>query len=185
MYGLVNRAIEDLVRSRFGDEAWGAICRRAGIERPSFVGMQPYDDAITYGLVGAAAAELQIDAAAVLETFGEHWMTYTVEEGYGDLLSMMGSTFEQFLDNLDAMHGRIQAQMPALRPPHLRREAQPDGSCILHYRSERPGLAAMVVGLLRGLAKRYGIELDVERLPDEPPPADAGLARFSIRRRQP
>ena len=89
MYGLVNRAIEDLVRSRFGDEAWGAICRRAGIERPSFVGMQPYDDAITYGLVGAAAAELQIDAAAVLETFGEHWMTYTVEEGYGETLDAL------------------------------------------------------------------------------------------------
>lgn len=178
MYGLVNRAIEDLVRSRFGDDAWRAVCRRAGIEQPNFVGMQPYDDAITYGLVAAAAAELQVEATAVLETFGDHWMTYTVEEGYGDLLTMMGDTPEQFLDNLDTMHGRIQAQMPALRPPHLRREALPDGSSILHYHSDRPGLAPMVVGLLQGLAKRYQVHLDVEQLADLD-----HHQRFAIRRR--
>ncbi|MCB9878129.1 MAG: heme NO-binding domain-containing protein [Planctomycetes bacterium] len=180
MYGLVNRAIEDLVCSRFGADAWQAICRRAGIERPSFVGMQPYDDAITYSLVAAAAAELQTEDAAVLETFGEHWMTYTVEEGYGDLLSMMGETLEQFLDNLDAMHGRIQAQMPALRPPHLRREPLPDGDSILHYHSDRPGLAPMVVGLLRGLARRFDVEVETSRLP----PVGTGHERFLLRVRR-
>lgn len=179
MYGLVNRAIEELVRSRFGDDAWHAVCRRASIDPPNFVGMQPHDDAITYGLIGATAAELQVDVAAVLETFGEHWMTYTVEQGCGHLLSMMGSPVEQFLDNLDAMHGRIQAQTPGLRPPHRRREPLPDGSSILHYCSERPGLAPMVVGLLRGLAQRFAVRTDIEQLA----PLDGQQARFLIRRR--
>ncbi|MEM6672319.1 MAG: heme NO-binding domain-containing protein [Planctomycetota bacterium] len=173
----MNRAIEGLVRERFGDDAWNNICSRAGLERPTFVAMETYDDAITYGLVGAASAELGLDPAAVLEAFGEYWTSYTIEEGYSDLLGMMGSTLDEFLDNLDTMHARIGGTMPKLVPPSFDREPQPDGSSILHYRSTRDGLAPMVVGLVKGLAKRYGIEVDIEHLEGEEP----GHQRFHIR----
>lgn len=177
MYGLVNRAIEGLVRQQFGDDAWAKICVRAEIERPSFVAMETYDDAITYGLVAAASEELGLEPSEVLEAFGEFWTSYTIEEGYGDLLSMMGNTLDEFLDNLDTMHARIGGTMPELVPPSFEREPQEDGSSILHYRSPREGLAPMVIGLVKGLAKRYGVKIDVQHLGE----VKTGHHRFSIR----
>lgn len=178
MYGLVNRAIQGLVEDQFGADAWKRICTRAEIDGGSgFVAMEAYDDALTYALVGAASEELGLDAATVLKSFGEYWTLYTIEEGYGDMLTMMGSTLEEFLDNLDSMHERIQATMPELVPPSFEREEQPDGSSILHYRSKRPGLAPMVQGLLQGLARRFDTELEVEHI-DSPEP---GHDRFRVR----
>lgn len=177
MYGLVNRAIEGLVRAEFGDDAWERIRSRAGVTETSFVAMSPYDDSVTYSLVGAASEELGVDAAAILTSFGEYWTTYTIEEGYGDLLAMMGSTLEEFLDNLDSMHARIGGQMPELLPPSFEREALDDGSSILHYRSEREGLAPMVIGLLEGMAKRFEVKLEIEQIDD----AADGHARFLLR----
>lgn len=177
MYGLVNRAVEGLVRKQFGGDAWQKICERADLDNPSFVAMEAYDDAITYALVGAASEELGLAPEQVLEAFGEFWTAYTIEEGYGDLLTMMGVSLDEFLDNLDSMHARIGSTMPKLQPPSFEREPQPDGSCILHYRSEREGLAPMVRGLIRGLAGRFGISIEVEQLPA----TQAGHERFHIR----
>ncbi len=164
MYGLVNRAVAGLMTDRFGEAAWQRICERAGLLDRPFVAMESYDDAITYALVGAASRELGLEPAAILEAFGEYWTVYTIEEGYGDLLAMMGGTLDEFLDNLDSMHARIGAAMPKLLPPSFSREAQADGSSILHYRSEREGLAPMVRGLLKGLAVRLGTAIEVEQL---------------------
>lgn len=169
MYGLVNRAVEGLVKEKFGDDAWQRVCDRAELENPQFVAMEAYDDAVTYGLVGAASAELGLEPAAVLEAFGVYWTTYTIEEGYGDLLTMMGSTLDEFLDNLDSMHARIAGTMPKLMPPSFEREENEDGSSTLHYRSEREGLAPMVLGLLKGLATRFSVEIHIEQLEGDDP----------------
>ncbi len=164
MYGLVNRAVEGLVRSQFGDATWTAICEKAEVDPGGFVAMDVYDDAITYKLVAAAAETLEIPAEAVLEAFGEYWTVYTIEEGYGDLVAMMGDTLNEFLDNLDAMHERIGDAMPGLVPPSFKREPNDDGSSILHYSSDREGLAPMVVGLVKGLAKRFNTTVEIKLL---------------------
>ena len=177
MYGLVNRAIEGLVKEKFGHDAWRRTCARAEIDDTKFVAMEAYDDAITFNLVRAASAELGLDQKEILEAFGEYWTSYTIEEGYGDLLTMMGNSLYEFLDNLDSMHARIGGTMPKLLPPSFEREPLPDGSSILHYRSVREGLAPMIIGLLRGLSSRFGIKLEVEHLGTESP----GHERFLIR----
>ncbi len=178
MYGLVNRAIKGLVEDKFGEDAWNRICQRAEVgDGAGFVAMEAYDDAITYALVGAASEELELDASVILEAFGEYWTLYTIEEGYGDMLTMMGSTLAEFLDNLDSMHERIRATMPDLVPPSFERCEEEDGSTTLHYRSERPGLAPMVAGLLKGLACRFETTLEVEHLESSVP----GHDQFRIR----
>ncbi len=177
MYGLVNRAVEGLVRSRFGDAAWSTICERAGIGPGGVVAMDVYDDAVTYGLVNAASETLGLPPAAVLEAFGEYWTVYTIEEGYGDLVSMMGSTLNDFLDNLDTMHDRIGNAMPEMVPPSFKREALEDGTSILHYYSEREGLAPMVIGLIKGLATRFNESVEIEHLEG----SAAGHQQFRLR----
>lgn len=177
MYGLVNRAVEGLVRTRFGEATWIRICEKAGVDPGGFVAMDTYDDAVTYKLVGAASETLELSPEAVLEAFGEYWTVYTIEEGYGDLVAMMGNSLNEFLDNLDAMHERIGDAMPDLVPPSFRREPLEDGASILHYFSEREGLSPMVVGLIRGLAKRFDTSVEIKRME----PGETGQQRFYIR----
>lgn len=177
MYGLVNRAIEQLVVSTGGEAAWQRVCRRAGVAAEGFVAMCPYDDGITYRLVGAVSEELGLAPEQVLEAFGNYWVLYTAEEGYGELMHACGEDLRQFLDNLNELHGRIETIFPGLRPPHFEVQDVAPGEYWLHYGSEREGLAPMVVGLLKGLAKRFGQAVEIEPLTA----GDGQAGRFRIR----
>ena len=161
MYGLVNRAIEDLVVTQFGQDKWDKIKRRAEVNVEAFVGMNPYPDEVTYKLVGATSEVLGIPPDQVLESFGEYWILYTAEEGYGELLDMCGDSFVEFLQNMDSLHGRIQLTLPELKPPILKCTDVGEKSMRLHYHSGREGLAPMVVGLLKGLGKRFATLIEV------------------------
>jgi len=161
MYGLVNKALQRLVQTEHGHGAWLCIVERAGLEEPSFVGLEAYDDAITYDLVRAASEELEIEPAALLEAFGEHWMRYLATEGYGPLIDLTADSFEGFLTNLDDLHARIALVYHELAPPSFSLVDSRPGAWTLRYESDRSGLAPMVVGLLRVLAERFGREVDI------------------------
>ncbi len=164
MYGLVNKALQDFVCRHHGEETWTRIRQRAGIKTPTFIGMQSYPDEVTYALVGAASAELSQPAGDLLERFGEHWMVFTAVEGYGDLLRCAGTNYIGFLSTLNAMHARLRTVFPALKPPEITVSDATATTCRLQYRSERPGLARFVVGLLKGLGRLYQVDVDVAQV---------------------
>lgn len=161
MYGLVNKAVVDLVTTKFGAEAWTQIKQKADVDIDVFVSMDAYDDAITYRLVRAASEVLGLPPEHVLEAFGEWWVLYTAAEGYGSLLAAAGSTLREFVANLDALHARVALTMPALRPPRFRLARATDDAMLLEYYSTREGLAPMVTGLLRGLAIRFDTPVEI------------------------
>lgn len=104
MYGLVNRAVRDLVILKSNLETWNEICEEAGISVTDFTAMDTYPDAVTYDLVRVISSKLNIGAADVLRAFGRHWILYTAKGGYSDILSMFGQDFETCLRNLNNMH---------------------------------------------------------------------------------
>jgi hypothetical protein len=161
MYGLVNKAVVDLVCSKFGVETWNKIKQKAEVDIDVFVSMDGYPDEITYRLVGAASEVLQITPEQVLEAFGEYWVLYTAAEGYGSLLNASGTNLREFLMNLDALHARVALTMPALKPPRFRLIDVDANTMRLEYHSTRQGLAPMVVGLLRGLGIRFKTEMNI------------------------
>ncbi len=162
MYGLVNRAIEQLVTTTKDHDAWQRICDRAMVENNGFVSMRPYHDDMTYRLVSAASEELGLSPAQVLEAFGEYWILYTAEEGYGEVLRSAGDHLRGFLNNLNDMHGRVESVFPHMRLPQFRVEDIAPGEYRVYYASERHGLAPMVRGLITGLAKRFGQQVEVQ-----------------------
>ena len=84
--------------------------------------------------------------------------------GYGEILRASGRSLEEMLANLDQLHTRVRLGMPHLKPPSFRLVRNADGSLTLHYSSERRGLAPCVVGLVKGLAKRFGETVTVEHV---------------------
>ncbi len=158
MYGLVNKAIQDLVCEKFGEDKWQEIKKLSGFEDDFFIGLQSYPDALTYTLVKNASRILGADASIVMETFGEYWILYTVNEGYGDMMELAGDNLPDFLNNLDMLHNRLNNIMPHLVAPQFSTRNETSNSIELEYRSHREGMAPMVVGLLRGLGKRFELE---------------------------
>ena len=161
MYGLVNQAIEDLAVQLAGEAGWRRIKAEDGVDVEVFVGMEPYDDDITYRFVTAASDVLGLPTEVVLEAFGKHWIRYTGRQGYGTIFTMMGSTLPVFLHNLDAMHARISLSMLRLRPPSFACEELDDTRLVVRYWSKRNGLAPMVKGLLSGLGEYFGLDVTV------------------------
>lgn len=172
MYGLVNKAIEDLVLTKFGDTAWQEIKDKAKVDEDLFISNSAYPDTITYDLVKSSSEVLGLPADAILEAFGEYWVLYTAQQGYGSLFKAGGKSFQEFLINLPNFHSRVMLMFPELIPPAFECSEIDPNTLRLHYRTERPGLAPMVIGLLRGLGEMYDTEIDIEQVEDKSQGAD-------------
>lgn len=158
MYGLVNKAIQDLVCTKFGEDKWLEIKKLSNFEDDFFIGLQTYPDELTYSMVKNASKVLGADASIIMEAFGEYWILYTANEGYGDMLSLSGDTMTEFLNNLDMLHQRVNNIMPDLVAPQFSTRNETATSIELEYRSKRAGLCPMVTGLLKGLCQRFNLQ---------------------------
>jgi Haem-NO-binding len=175
---LINKAIQELLTARLGEAGWRAICLKTDTD-PVFVSMAKYPDEVTYKLVAAASEALDISEETILEQFGEYWTVYTAEAGYGPLLQFAGSNLFDFLQNLDNMHTRVALTFPELEPPSFWCSKIEPRSLRLHYRSTRPGLAPLVLGLIKGLGKRFGTPVTVTL--DRPRSAGQDHDQFIVR----
>lgn len=162
MYGIVNKAIEDLVISNFGKEKWQSVKERSGVDIDFFISNEPYDDDITYKLAGGVSEEMNIPISEVLQIFGEWWVLKTGKEKYGGLMEAGGNTLREFLINLPILHNRIMLIYPKLTPPEFKTSDIEAQSIHIHYFSKRKGLQDFVRGLLNGLGKMYNTPVTIE-----------------------
>lgn len=172
MYGLVNRAIEQMISEAHGEARWEEVKEAAQVDTEVFIANDGYDDAMTYRLVGAASAVLALPAVQVLEAFGRYWVVHTAKEGYGAMLSSIGKDVGEFLENLPGLHARLSLIYPHLQPPHFTCERTSPLSLVLHYRSSRPGLAPFVRGILLGIGEMFKTPVDVSQLESKEAGAD-------------
>ena len=164
MYGIVNKAIEELVTENFGAEKWALIKKRSGVDIDFFLSNEPYDDAITFQLAIAVSEEMNMPLSSVLEAFGEWWVLRTGKEKYGALMEAGGNGLKEFLLNLPVFHNRVLLIYPKLTPPEFKITDVEDNSLCLHYFSKREGLQDFVRGLLIGLGKMYHTPTTIELL---------------------
>lgn len=175
VYGIVNKAIEELVLSLSGPEGWNKVCALAEIDPFTFVTLERYDDTLTFKLVGACAEVLGISADEVLVSFGRYWSRYTGRQGYAHMFSMLGNDLFSFLQNLPSLHDHLTLVFPDMVMPRFETVALDERRLHVAYRSERSGLAAMVHGLLEGMAEVYGQPVTVTRLQRKDEGADHDL----------
>ena len=119
MYGLVNKALKDMIRDRFGEEQWQAVLSASGAQEDSFLAMRSYDDSITYSLAQAASEVLDAPLDTCLEMFGEYWVLETATKSYEILLNAAGQDIVEFLTNLNALHDRITSTFLNYSPPEF------------------------------------------------------------------
>jgi len=162
MDGLVTKALAHVIRSRLDDAAYADVLREAGVEEQTFVAGETYPDEVTFALVGAAARALATSSAAILEMLGEHWVEFAIREGYGRFLTTAGRNLRDVLLNLDRMHEKIALNYPHLHQPTFWCTDVTDDRLVLHYMSARSGLAPLVIGIVRGLARMHHTRVGIE-----------------------
>lgn len=164
MYGIVNKAIQDLVIANFGLEKWELILETSGIEEDFFISSEAYDDDITFKLANAVSQEMNMTLSDVLIAFGEWWVIKTTKEKYGGLMESGGSSLKEFLQNLPLFHNRVMLIYPKLTPPEFKVSDISENSLNLHYFSKREGLQEFVRGLIQGLGKMFSTPTTIELL---------------------
>lgn len=162
MYGIVNKAVEELIKDQFGPEKWEAVRSLSGIDVDFFISTEPYDDDITYKLALAASEVLKMDVGTIMVALGEYWILKVGKEKYGGLMEAGGSNLKEFLKNLPQFHSRIMLLYPKLTPPEFRISDEQVNSLHVHYHSHRQGLQEFVRGLIQGLGKLYSTAIVVE-----------------------
>ncbi|NHN37217.1 guanylyl cyclase [Pseudomaricurvus alcaniphilus] len=161
MYGLINKSLKSMVIDHHGQELWQQILSTSGVDLDSFVSMQRYDDQVTYALVGATSEVLKTPAEDCLEAFGVYWSTVVAPNAYGVLLDSTGTNLLEFLQHTNDLHDRITSTFIGYTPPHFE-VSHEDNRVALHYESKRQGLTPFVIGVVKGLAQRFGSTIDIE-----------------------
>ena len=179
MYGIVNKAIEDLVVNKFGENVWESVKERSGVEVDYFISNEPYNDDITYKLAGACSEEMEIPVNDVLFAFGEWWILKTGKEKYGGLMEAGGHNLREFLVNLPIFHNRIMLIYPKLTPPEFKISHVEENSIHVHYFSKREGLQDFVKGLLSGLGKMYQTPTEIELIQSRDEGSDHEIFKVS------
>ncbi|MEM8499765.1 MAG: heme NO-binding domain-containing protein [Pseudomonadota bacterium] len=172
MYGMINKAVKDMVLKDFGASKWSEIMQISQVSEDSFLTLRIYDDDVTYSLVGAAADVLELPVDQVLDAFGVHWVMHAAPEHYDQILIATGNELIEFLKNVNGLHDRITTTFVDYRPPWFELEHISEKEFKLHYHSGRSGLSSFVRGLIRGLGQRF--ETSVEFVDVQPQEVASG-----------
>jgi hypothetical protein len=161
MYGLINKALKAMVTDGYGQEVWGSILTKSAVPVDSFTTMEQYDDDTTYALVGATSEILEMPVAACLELFGHYWATVTAPNAYEMLFQSTGDNLFEFLDNVNSLHDRITSTFIDYVPPYFLTTTD-NNKMELIYESQREGLTPFLIGIIKGLADRFEVQVEFE-----------------------
>ncbi|MCZ8171612.1 MAG: heme NO-binding domain-containing protein [Novosphingobium sp.] len=179
MYGMIHRALRQMVLDTEGSHTWQVIEQRAAIGPAHLISSAVYDDDTTLRVLSATSETLNEALDRLLYRFGIYWIEYAEKSSFAPILNFTGADLESFIRNLDTMHRTITDVLPGSQMPSFQVQDQQPGRMIVQYRSHRTGLEPFVEGLLVGLIERFGLEGSVNRLSA----GDAGVI-FSLEYRQ-
>lgn len=151
MNRLANRAIEEFLRSTYGEELVQALADELAALAEEEVAE---DGKLNASTLSRAAYRLSKPDSEMLEDMGA-WMTRI--EPIRRLLRFSGRDFKDFLLRLDELPGRAHLVLPMLPVPRLQVETSERGVRVMILDPD-PNLVwqFLFVGLIRGMADDYG-----------------------------
>jgi hypothetical protein len=154
---MVHNGIRAMVVERLGEKDWLRIERLGGFSPSEFIGLNVYNDTITFRIVEIAADALGLPLSSCLREFGRYWIIFAQRGAFGAIMDFTGNDLISFISNLDRMHRAVAATMPRGSMPSFILNEQSTTSLSILYRSERVGLEQFVMGLLEGLLDRFEV----------------------------
>ena len=179
MYGIINKAVQDLVVHKFGEDMWSNVLEDSGLDIEYFISNETYDDSVTYRLMEVIVEKTEIPLPDLLKTLGEWWVIKVSKEKYGSLMESGGATLSEFLTHLPLFHNRVMLIYPKINAPEFRVSDVSENGLNVHYYSNRAGLKDFVVGIFEGLGKMYETPIDIEILSSRDEGSDHEVFKLS------
>ncbi|MFZ5724299.1 MAG: heme NO-binding domain-containing protein [Pseudomonadota bacterium] len=160
MHGVVFSLLKSYVTEKHNAETWRTLLREAGREDTIYVPTRMYPDEEIVALVGTACRMTSATPEAVLEDFGI-FIAPHLKGMYASLVDPQWHTMELLLNVEDTIHRVVRLKNPDARPPQLRFTRLDDSTLRFEYNSQRR-MAALAVGIMKGIAKGYGEVADIQ-----------------------
>lgn len=163
MKGVIMNCMAEMIKQNFSEEKWQTILQAAGLPRETiFFAPQDVEDAVAMGVLECACSTLDMSLAQAADAFGDYWMNVFAPRIYGAYFLGVDSARE-FLLKMDRVHEATTRGLPGARPPRFEYEWRDDRTLIIKYHSQR-GLIDLMIGLIKGVGKHYGEDLQVKKL---------------------
>jgi hypothetical protein len=160
MYGVIFDFLRSYVIERHGGrDTWDALLKEAGIGYKVYFPVAQYPDEEIVNLASTAARMLRVPLPAVLEDFGD-FVGPSLVTYYDMFVRPEWKTFDVLENASHKIHDAIHRHNARRNPPELRATRQGDDRMLLTYHSERR-LCFVAKGIVRGLSKKYGEDIEV------------------------
>lgn len=157
MYGMIHRALRQMVNEQLGEEAWKALEKKLNIGPTELLTAMAYDDALTFAILAEAADRLNLTTDACLFAFGSYWIRYADQGSLASIMNFTGATLPSFIANLGRLHLAVGAAMPGTKLPTFSVLESGEQHMLVEYRSERTGMSEFVRGLFYGLMEKFHV----------------------------
>lgn len=177
MHGIVHRSLKRYVIERSDEEGWDIVTDVAGVEDDMYLPIAEYPDREVVAVLEAVAELTDHPKSAVGIDFGRYFAPSMLDTF--EPLVDPGWDVLDVVENLDALYGRAVSKEGDLGSVTVvTRRPDPD-TVVVEYTADRD-LSAMLEGIVRGVAKAYEADLDVER--DRPGDPEAPDYVLTVRR---
>jgi hypothetical protein len=167
MYGWMIGSIESYILKVHGVETWEKILKvsKCGIGMGEFHTDLHYSDNVAMDILNAAATQLKMELEELILSLGMNFVHYLDENGFYSTIRYQGSTFAEWIDNINEPHRLLRGKFPKGSLPEF--WTQPDDtdptgkSILVHFYSKRGKLfAPYTKGIIIEAARVY-FSLDV------------------------
>lgn len=158
MYGMIHRAIREMVIDLKGRDAWSEVERCANCGPAELISSEVYSDQITLDILSKSADILEIDYDEMMQKFGYFWIDFSNSGPFRGIMNFSGRSLEVFINNLNKLHNGVQTVLVQSSMPSFDILAVRDGFIAVRYRSKRSGLDSFVIGLFEGLLRHFSLK---------------------------
>jgi hypothetical protein len=165
MKGTIHYALEEMIKSKYSEEAWQKCALAMGYEDDFSFALQiqaDIDEAESLQLFVKSAETLSVPLSEVFDNFGEYWCCEYAPQLYKVFYIGLEST-KQALTKLDWIHEAVTKRIENSRPPRFKYSWINEEELILNYQSSRP-LIDLLISLIKGLDKYFGNQTNIEKL---------------------
>jgi len=154
--------LKEMVVVKFGANKWEECVRTMGeLQHGYFLATSDVPDAQVMKLIVACCKTLDISIEQAADAFGEYWACAFALRIYPMYFNRC-RTAREFLLAMDKVHVDTTSGMDNARPPRFEYEWKNDTTLIMIYKSSR-NLLDILVGLVKGVGKHYGENLEVSK----------------------
>lgn len=160
MKGIIFNLVEEVVRSRYGEDTWDDLLDAAGLDG-AYTSLGSYDDEELTRLVAAASKALGVPPDDVVRTLGEAAIPLLAVR-YPSFFEQHTSTKSFLLTLNHIIHPEVRKLYPGADVPTFGFEDETERGLTLRYHSERR-LCALAEGFVLGAAAHFGERASIEQ----------------------